>query len=237
MPEIELGACPDVAGTYDLARLGILGRAMAIAGLDLNGNEAKAYGLADHLVLGSRMEHLKEMLLDAVVEGQEDNSVEAVLKDFAIEPEAPRHSKEDYDALFGSSLSLAQVIEQVKKGKDQEGSLAARAYEKMSKASTYGIILSDVMNKEGQHLELKQARALEYLVWNNMDKDDFKESIHSRFILPRKERHAPRFTHPLIFEMSSEALDSLREDIQHMVDSLKPKIEGTEQLLFSTLEQ
>merc|ERR1712137_840537 len=59
---------------------GSVGRGMAIAALDLNGNEAKAYGLADHLVLGSRMEHLKEMMLDAVVEGQEDNTIESVLK-------------------------------------------------------------------------------------------------------------------------------------------------------------
>merc|ERR1712063_134625 len=87
MPEIELGACPDVAGTYDLARLGSVGRGMAIAGLDLNGNEAKEFGLADYLVSGERMEHLKETLLDAIVN---DENVENVLNEYSTSPEEPR---------------------------------------------------------------------------------------------------------------------------------------------------
>jgi len=41
VPEIDLGACPDVAGTYDLPRAGPKGRGMALAALELNGHEAR----------------------------------------------------------------------------------------------------------------------------------------------------------------------------------------------------
>ena len=235
MPEIELGACPDVAGTYDLARLGSVGRAMAIAALDLNGNEAKHFGLTDHLVPSAKMEELKEVLLDAVVEGDE-SAVQDALQRYAVEPEAPRHSLPLFDELFGADLSLEDVVARVLSSKDVEGSLASRAFEKMSKSSSYGIVLADTMHKEGKTLSLREARALEYLVWENMDKDDFKESIHSRFILPRKERHPPRFEYPNIFEISPSDLCRLHTEVQDLLQSVKPKLEGTQALLFSTLE-
>ena len=229
MPEIELGACPDVAGTYDLARLGSVGRGMAIAALDLNGSEAKSYGIANYLVDPKQMNALKESLLDAIVN---DENVENVLNEYSTSPEEPRNSQEEYDNLFGESLSLFDVIEKVKSGNSSGNSLAQRAYSKMENASSYGIVLSDIMNKEGKNLELRSARALEYAVWTNMDQTDFKESIYSRFILPKKERKKPSFTHPNIFEISKDELQELQSEIQSMVNTLKEKLSDTENLLF-----
>jgi len=233
MPEIELGTCPDVAGTYDLSRLGSVGRAMAISGIDLNGSEAKEFGLTDYLVPAERMEHLKETLLDSVVEGS--TSVSDVLNEYSVAGGELRHTKEQFDEIFGREKSLKEVVELVKNGKDNENSVAKRAFEKMSKASTFGIVLSDVMNSVGKDLELKEARALEFAVWTNMDTTDFKESVYSRFILPRKERRSPKFVHPNIFEMSANDLDSLRNEVVSFVESQRKTLSETQNTLFSSL--
>lgn len=236
MPEIELGACPDVAATYDLSRLGSVGRAMATAAIDLNGNEAKLFGLSQYLVPKDKMEQLKECLLDSIVSnGYNAQSIDEVINQHSIEPEAPRHSQEEFDSLFSRSFSLEQVVQKVRDGKDVEGSLAQRAYNKMQAASSYGIVLADIMNSIGIDLELRRTRALEYEVWNNMEKADFMESIYSRFILPRKERRAPSFFAPAIFDMPTAEITSMRSDLEDFISSLLKKSKGTEELMFSDI--
>ena len=235
MPEIELGACPDVAGTYDLPRLGAVGRAMAVSALDINGTEAFVFGLADYLVDSEDIPHLKEALLDSIIEKNGEN-VKEILQEFSVkQPELPRFSLVDYNEIWGENFTIEQVVENIKEKKNVEKSLAARAYEKMRKASSYGIILADLMFQEGKTLDLKTCRALEYEVWTTMEKTDFLESIHSRFILPKAERREPKFIHPNIFDLSPAEIASLKQQLVKFIDSLKPKLNSTKDLLFSSL--
>merc|ERR1712137_178827 len=173
--KISTRACPDVAGTYDLPRLGSVGRAMALAAFTVNGNEAKHFGLTDWLVAPENISPLQATLLDSLV----------------LNPSA----------------------------------------------DVNGILLTHIMHEEGRNLPLRKARVLEYLVWDNMSKADFNESIYSRFILPKKERREPKFQHPNIFEISPEQLQQLHTELTEMVTKLKSNIEGMEKLLFYPLIQ
>lgn len=69
MPETAIGFFPDVGTLYHLARMpGLLGTHLALTGEAIDGSEAVALGMADHVVTANQLAHLT----DALVAGRAD---------------------------------------------------------------------------------------------------------------------------------------------------------------------
>ena len=84
MPETLIGLFPDVGGGYFLSRCpGRIGEFLALTGRSINGSEALAAGLADHLVESSSMPDLWQVLADGGLHG-----FEALLPELTVESAA-----------------------------------------------------------------------------------------------------------------------------------------------------
>lgn len=80
MPEVGIGYCPDVGGTWLLSRDGELGTHLALTGDRLGAHDAVAAGLADRIISSTAVERLIEDLasgdVEAAIETAEDVDVE-----------------------------------------------------------------------------------------------------------------------------------------------------------------
>lgn len=84
MPETLIGLFPDVGGGYFLSRCpGRIGEFLALTGRAIDGSEALAAGLADHLVNSSSLPDLWEALADGGLRG-----FEALLRELTVQSAA-----------------------------------------------------------------------------------------------------------------------------------------------------
>ena len=81
MPECAIGLVPDVGGTHFLSKLpGEVGTCMALTGRRVSGADAKALGLATHLVHSAALDGIVESLVDALeIGGESSSSLDAVV--------------------------------------------------------------------------------------------------------------------------------------------------------------
>ncbi|MCY7319373.1 MAG: enoyl-CoA hydratase/isomerase family protein [Ramlibacter sp.] len=97
MPETLIGLCPDVGGGYFLSRCpGRIGEFLALTGRAIDGSEALAAGLADHLVNSSSLPDLWEALADGGLRG-----FEALLRELTVQSAATSFPQQvDIDRIF-----------------------------------------------------------------------------------------------------------------------------------------
>lgn len=189
MPEVNIGLFPDVGGTYVLPRLpGARGVYLALTGARIKAADAKAVGLATHVVPSARFAEVEA----ALAAGE---PVADLLAARAAAPEpAPldAHGALIADAFGRGSIDaiLVRLGEFASEG-GEAGAFAGRAAESMRAACPTSLAITVEQMRRGPGLTLAGALATEYRVVNRVAHGhDFYEGV--RAIIVDKD-NSPRW--------------------------------------------
>ncbi|WP_127089770.1 enoyl-CoA hydratase/isomerase family protein [Aquabacter cavernae] len=189
MPEVNIGLFPDVGGTYVLPRLpGARGVYLALTGARIKAADAKAVGLATHVVPSARMAEL-----EAALAGGEP--VDAALAAYSAAPApAPLDAHGDLIADAFGRTDIGAILARLDEiaGTDGEAAAFARkSADAMRAACPTSLAITMEQMRRGPTLTLGGALATEFRVVNRVARGhDFYEGV--RAIIVDKD-NAPRW--------------------------------------------
>ncbi|MEP9379024.1 enoyl-CoA hydratase/isomerase family protein [Aquabacter sp. CN5-332] len=189
MPEVNIGLFPDVGGTYVLPRLkAARGVYLALTGARIKAADAKAVGLATHVVPSARFAELE----DALCQG---GDVASTLSAHAAAPEpAPLDAHGDLiaDAFGRADLgAILARLDVLAAAEDEAGAFARKAADAMRAACPTSLAITMEQMRRGPSLDLAGCLALEFRVVNRVARGhDFYEGV--RAILVDKD-NTPRW--------------------------------------------
>ncbi|MEW6123435.1 MAG: enoyl-CoA hydratase/isomerase family protein [Pseudomonadota bacterium] len=202
MPEVNIGLFPDVGGTYVLPRLpGARGVYLALTGARIKAADARAVGLATHVVPSARFAELEAALAAG-------GPVDATLDAFAAAPEpAPLDAHGDLIAdAFGRpdiDAILARLDEMAGAG-GEAADFARKSADAMRAACPTSLAITMEQMRRGPTLSLGGALATEFRVVNRVARGhDFYEGV--RAIIVDKD-NAPRWEPARLADVDPEAI-------------------------------
>lgn len=211
MPEVNIGLFPDVGGTYVLPRLpDFRGVYLALTGARIRAADAKAIGLATHVVASARMADLEAALCAG-------GDVAATLDSFASAP-APAPLDAHGDLIrrafgHGDIAAILSTLDEAAQDGSAEAEFARKAADAIRAACPTSLAITMEQMRRGPSLSLGAALATEYRVVNRVARGhDFYEGV--RAIIVDKD-NSPRWVPATLAQVDPTVIAAHFAPIEH----------------------
>lgn len=206
MPEVGIGYSPDAGGSHLLSRApDRLGYHLAYTAEHVGAAEAIDAGFADYYVPQARLVELEEALL---AEGTPEG-----ISNFTQEL-SPGFGENRAEMAHVYSLeSAAEVLEELERMATAQGEehWAAKAAQKMRRASPLGIAVTEESLRRNQAMELGETLTQEFWMSLNMQRHpEFVEGIRAQIV--DKDR-SPQWAYPSLADVPADVVSGMFDPI------------------------